>query len=671
MNIVEKLHDQFLEEAKKSPILLTDLANLEKYISESYSERSLIELIQNADDANASKFYVNILNSNTFIIANNGDSFTEEDVIALCRSGSSTKSRKSGTIGFRGIGFKSVVNFTNNVHLISGEVKLTFSKELTKKVIPEADNIPLIRIPHTFNKNVYDSEIEQIIKEGYNTIFIFEIKTDALLLEINSFEEDCMLFLRNIESVKFKTDKFIEFTSKREKLSDNKEIVNISSGYDESKWLVLSDYYNNENIALAFLFENNQIKPLNKKQAVIHSFMPTKNQFIIPCKINGDFSTDPSRTKIILDEETYDVINNFSHFFKKIICDIIKSGKDTYSLISVISSMNIDPLSQFKREDINTIFLNDLKDNFNKLVKENKFLIQPDWLSENSFFELYKNSDKLLISDKFESDIPGIRSLLKMLGFDEVSYKDTVNKASKEKFTEDTRVDIITKSIEKTRFTVDQEDKTLINEAYLFDTEKDVEKTKLIQDEKIPSDFVSKIENKVVDKEDYKWFAEKFNINYVAPKIIESNDESFSKSSENDSEEYVKFQHKNLNKWRSVEENVIKILNSREDVKEAKDVSLNNLGYDAEITLNNGIKLFYEIKSVSKLGDPISLTNNEYSNAHTYQNDYYLAIASQNNDFIEICFIQNPIEKLDLNKRVTKWEWICNSYEGKYSKIKY
>lgn len=54
MEIVEKIHDIFLEEAKKSPILMSDLASMERYISESYTGRSLIELLQNADDACAS-----------------------------------------------------------------------------------------------------------------------------------------------------------------------------------------------------------------------------------------------------------------------------------------------------------------------------------------------------------------------------------------------------------------------------------------------------------------------------------------------------------------------------------------------------------------------------------------------------------------------------------------
>lgn len=56
-----------------------------------------------------------------------------------------------------------------------------------------------------------------------------------------------------------------------------------------------------------------------ENEAVFHSFMPTNNRVNIPLKINGDFSTDPSRTKIVLDTETTDTINNVVELFGKII----------------------------------------------------------------------------------------------------------------------------------------------------------------------------------------------------------------------------------------------------------------------------------------------------------------------------------------------------------------
>lgn len=52
MEIVKNIHDIFLDEANKSPILMSDLANMEKYISESYTERSLIELLKMQTEVN-------------------------------------------------------------------------------------------------------------------------------------------------------------------------------------------------------------------------------------------------------------------------------------------------------------------------------------------------------------------------------------------------------------------------------------------------------------------------------------------------------------------------------------------------------------------------------------------------------------------------------------------
>ena len=53
---IYKLRTKLLQEAISSPALLSDLAGLELYVSESYSSRSFIELLQNADDAFAEHF---------------------------------------------------------------------------------------------------------------------------------------------------------------------------------------------------------------------------------------------------------------------------------------------------------------------------------------------------------------------------------------------------------------------------------------------------------------------------------------------------------------------------------------------------------------------------------------------------------------------------------------
>ena len=68
---IAELRKSLIIEAKNSPILLSDLAGLEAYVSESYNCRSFIELLQNADDAGANSFFVKRVKE-YIIVANNG-----------------------------------------------------------------------------------------------------------------------------------------------------------------------------------------------------------------------------------------------------------------------------------------------------------------------------------------------------------------------------------------------------------------------------------------------------------------------------------------------------------------------------------------------------------------------------------------------------------------------
>lgn len=246
MEIVEKIHDIFLEEAKKSPILMSDLASMERYISESYTGRSLIELLQNADDACASKLIIKEIRKQVYLVANNGRTFDERDLEALCRSGASTKHRKNNTIGYRGIGFKSVVNYSNIVHLYSGDIKATFSKMLTQKEIPEAENVPLIRIPHNFEGNEYIKYIYEYLRNEYTTIFIFEVNNNCLLDEIEMFDSSCMLFLRNIKEIIFDSkSRENVFLTRNNQIEDNIKMVQLIGTEDNQNWLVYNDSKNN------------------------------------------------------------------------------------------------------------------------------------------------------------------------------------------------------------------------------------------------------------------------------------------------------------------------------------------------------------------------------------------------------------------------------------------
>ena len=79
----------------------------------------LAELVQNAIDAKATRIRFIPGPDGSLLFEHNGKPFTPEDVRALCTRGVSTKS--TNTIGFMGVGFKSVFKAYETVVISSGE----------------------------------------------------------------------------------------------------------------------------------------------------------------------------------------------------------------------------------------------------------------------------------------------------------------------------------------------------------------------------------------------------------------------------------------------------------------------------------------------------------------------------------------------------------------------
>ena len=87
----------------------------------------LSELLQNADDANATEASVEILDG-YFVFSHNGEDFTEEHFASLCRFGYSNK-RALHTIDIRGIGFKSTFSLGDRVELYTPTLSIGFDQK--------------------------------------------------------------------------------------------------------------------------------------------------------------------------------------------------------------------------------------------------------------------------------------------------------------------------------------------------------------------------------------------------------------------------------------------------------------------------------------------------------------------------------------------------------------
>lgn len=389
MSIIEKIHSEFIDEARKSPLLFDDLASMESYISESYSGRSIIELFQNADDARAKRVLVKNVGNRAFIVANDGRKFTDDDLWAICRSGASTKKRNSDTIGYRGIGFKSVVNYANVVHLISGEISTTFSRELTRQELTNVNKIPLIRVPHPYEGSRYQKDIDNLLTDGFKTVFVFEAKNDAFFNEINDFTDDSLIFLNSISNVILPSEK--AFFIMRDDLENNtkKIVIRNTNGNEQKEWLIIDNADNQCKTSVAFKTDGEIAVPADKEEAVIHSFLPTNDRLSFRLKINGDFSTDPSRTRVVQDDVTVATNKRCAELVADIVERILAVGEDKLGLVAILKDAAVDPLVKIRGENSNDVLvksiISEMQERLERHFNGKRIVLQPDGITEEDF----------------------------------------------------------------------------------------------------------------------------------------------------------------------------------------------------------------------------------------------------------------------------------------------
>ena len=670
MNL-DVIKNNLLSEAKSSPKLLSDLAGLENYIAESYNNRSFIELLQNSDDAKATRF--KIIRSGEFLfVANNGRVFSQNDLESLCRSASSNKV-KGETIGYRGIGFKSVVRFAKEIHIISGELELTFSKERTKKEVPEASRVPLIRIPHALlesDKNKISEICKSLILQNYKTIFVFTgVEINEIEYEFESFEHNSLIFLRNIESTEVIFKESVLTQVYREKLNNCNSKIQIRSSEQNSEWLVSSE----DHTSIAFQIIDNEIAKLGRENSLIHAFLPTEDNNGLGVLINGNFNTDPSRKHLIFDKDTVGSISLCCrHIIKLLKENLTQYSPDSFGMVNALMPYSDPRMSQFSKNSFIKILFEEIKKFDDDFFK--KIILSPNWLNYSDFLKIYtSSSDRILLNSQFY-EIEGFLPFIKHLGAKEANFRDF------QKYINDSDISIlgctqITKFVFKSILTKSGITESDIKELKIFIS---CDKRKAITDIKsgsgLDDSYISLLLEGGLTKFDIKQA-----LKICAPNILieeESSEEKIEKTqpanwlitfNNKQPTENAITSYMSVKRWQKAEEQTLKILNL--NGFKLEDISKQNIGFDLSGTDPNGNEVQIEVKSITFPGQKFRLTNNEIALAQTKQKSYYIAVVRQSNDFIEISLIQDPVNNLKLNRQCVQWIWECENYE--YNPIKF
>ena len=682
-NELSKLRDSLIAEAKSSPMLLSDLAGLEAYVSESYNSRSFIELLQNADDANATKFYV-MRSGDYLFVANNGRPFNIKDLESLCRSASSNKVRGT-SIGYRGIGFKSVVSFAKEVHLISGDFEITFSKELSKKLIPQAVKVPLIRIPHELDKSVRNElsdEIKRIQDEGFDTIFIFSgVLANQIDEEYTSFASTTLLFLHNIQVIKIDLSKIVTANIAEIDKNEKGRILRVSTTDAISNWFVCSD----SNCSIAFSMNNGKASRLSKSDAIIHAFLPTEDSCGLGVVINGDFSTDPSRRHLIMDETTIKVISKLANLYASLLKYAL-ANNDKGVVDALMPYFDLK-LIQLMKQSFEKEFAKNIKDAFGKELSNIK--LAPSWLNAEDFAKIMDASNLPYIAPEC-SEVLGLSDFLKYLGNKPEVVESLIKKVEKTEISVLGYAQIVAAGIKEVLMnhklpslaTTD----LVISDGGLCSF-KDIND----KEEEIDESYVQLLIDNGISENDISLFLKKMGltkINEVQFSDEENDDDYFGNDDEEDDYDNKKSynptsvtqwfndadtstkpvaNNEAIQKWRSAEENTLVALNA--NGFRLKDVSKQNLGFDLEGSDPNGKNIYIEVKSIDYVEQKFRMTNNEFAAAQYKPGNYYLALVYQNKDSFEISLIKDPVNRLNLTRQVVQWVWECSDYEYKPMKF--
>lgn len=404
---------------------------------ENEDDRFVYELLQNADDfpLNGSNVSVKIkLLDEHLIFAHSGRPFSEKDVESICSINDSTKSSEENTIGYKGIGFKSV--FSDNVETVfvnSGNFSFAFDKQSPIYKGEDMKNIPwqikpiweekyrlpkevqgednFFKMPVAFAINIGDE------RERYD-------RAISMLLSASKF----LLFLRHVNLISYSNgQKTITITKDRE---DDRVIIETDA--EDSVWVTnhyvvpIPDEIRHElqteraipqklkqvtSTEIIFAAELKDNKIIRQQSTSLFSYLPTRvREFNFPFVVNADFLTTASRESI----HTKSVWNKFLfkaigekclHFIASLIVhdDYLKVLVSEF--LSEENALSIDFNEQYRIALKKEAFIL----NHNRtLSKQSEIIIDKTGLSKiigAEFFCKLLGTEKLLPSENIDNSV--------------------------------------------------------------------------------------------------------------------------------------------------------------------------------------------------------------------------------------------------------------------------
>ncbi len=273
----------------------------------------IYELLQNANDYPFKKEEVEvkfILTEHYLFFLHSGDYFNLKNIVGISSINQGEKAKNTETIGYKGIGFKTV--FVNNeyVYLKSGDWSLRFDREYSEK--KKARKCPWALMPIPTSKEDLDNEVISTLSsvdEKMRVRFALRHKSNAR----NNLEQLDKVFGDNQILL------FIPHVCKVDVIVDGKDRHNVKK--DKEKWVISHFSYpvpadlkewveaninsgekvpekfrNIKNVGISFAVGRNKGELKAVENARVYNYLPTELRLGFKFLINADFIPNGSRS---------------------------------------------------------------------------------------------------------------------------------------------------------------------------------------------------------------------------------------------------------------------------------------------------------------------------------------------------------------------------------------
>lgn len=339
LDLIDKKKKRYLEDYSE---MLGDY-NRELETTKGYNGRQLLELLQNCDDEGATKVCITLnKEKKTIKVSNNGDaSFSKKGYRSLFIANLSSKTSKRKYIGNKGLGFRSIINWSKSIEIQSNNLSLLYSERNTKdnfeelftleerKKIALEENFDVNKVPMPFLSMPI---LKDITQGDYKTAIIIQYKKKAfkdIFKQVKNITPETLLFLKNIEEVDFIGFKnVVNIKCNRSTLSNTKGCFSPKEAirYNDNSWTIFEeesplpakyqdrDKNEVEYYQIKIAIEDN----FEKSCSNLYSFFPTNIKLKQPYVLHATFDLDATRNQLNDSEKNRYILEKVVDFTIKV-----------------------------------------------------------------------------------------------------------------------------------------------------------------------------------------------------------------------------------------------------------------------------------------------------------------------------------------------------------------